>query len=107
MPGGLVTKAPKRKGAFQEWMPGREEGRRNSEHEQEEGRTSQQFVYPRQAGSLKALQRVVWSFIFLVFGVRMAKLEPEIQTRKNYRKKTLIQFSGSTSDGRGWFLGDL
>ena len=37
-------------GAFQEQMPGREEGRRNSEDEQEQGRASRQLVLPAPGG---------------------------------------------------------
>ena len=45
------------------------------------------WCYQRQAGSMKALQRAVWSLIFLVFGVRMAKAEePEIQAQKMSEK---------------------
>ena len=45
------------------------------------------WCYQRQAGSMKALQRVVWGLIFLVFGVRMAKVEePEIQAQKMSEK---------------------
>ena len=36
--------------AFQEQMPGREEGRRNSEDEQEQGKNSQPLVLPAPAG---------------------------------------------------------
>ena len=33
--------------------------------------------YQRKAGSMKALQRVVWSLIFLVFGVHMVNAEEQ------------------------------
>ena len=45
------------------------------------------WCYQRQAGSVKALQRAVWSLIFLVFGVCRAKVEePEIQAQKMSEK---------------------
>ena len=45
------------------------------------------WCYQRQTGSMKALQRAVCSLIFLVFGVRMAKVEePEIQAQKMSEK---------------------
>ena len=73
----LLQRFQREKEALQGWMSGREEGRRDSENVQ--------------AGSMKALQRVVWSLVFLVFGVRMAKAEElEIQAQK-MSEKTLIQ----------------
>ena len=33
------------------------------------------WCYPRQAGSIKMHQRVVWSLIFLVYGVCLVKAE--------------------------------
>ena len=42
----FVQKLQRQVGVFQKQMPGREEGRRNSEHEQEQGKTSQLLVLP-------------------------------------------------------------
>ena len=42
----FVLKLQRQVGVFQEQMPGREEGRRNSEDEQEQGKTSQLLVLP-------------------------------------------------------------
>ena len=60
--------------------------RRCQDKEEEEGtvRTNKNKGKPvsswrcqRQAGTMKALQRVVWSLIFLMFGVHMAKAEEQ------------------------------
>ena len=48
--GGLVPKSRREMGAAQGQVPGREEGRRNSEDEQEQGRISQQLVLPAPGG---------------------------------------------------------
>ena len=48
------------------------------------------WCYQRQAGSMKALQRVVWSLIFLVFGVYLANAEEqENQVHWGDRKRCL------------------
>ena len=70
--------------------------RRCQENKEEEGtvRTKKRkaipvssWCYQRQAGSMKALQRVVWSLIFLAFGVDMAKAKaPEIQAQRRSEK---------------------
>ena len=62
----------KESGAAQEQMPRRDE-RRNSEEEQEQGRTSQHLAIPTPGGSIKMHQRAVWSLIFLVYGVCLVK----------------------------------
>ena len=46
-------------GALPEQMPGGEEGRRNSENEQEQGRTSQQLVLPTPGAVNKVHRRIV------------------------------------------------
>ena len=56
---------------------GREEGIRNSENEQDKVKPVSSWCYQRQAGSMKALQRVAWSLIFLVFGVHMVNAEEQ------------------------------
>ena len=45
-----VVQGFRESGATQEQTPGRDERRRNSEDEQEQGRTNQQFVLPAQGG---------------------------------------------------------
>ena len=44
-----VQRVQREVGAFQEQMPGREDGRKNSEDEQDQGKTSQQLVLPAPA----------------------------------------------------------
>ena len=59
----------------------------------------------RQAGSVKALQRVVWSLIFLVFGVHMVNAEEQgIQVQQRI-EKIFVELPKSTSSGRGYFTG--
>ena len=78
---------------------------RDTRPQQEQWKTSQQLALPTLGGfSMKALQRVVWNFIFLVFGVHMVKTEEqEVQVQKR-SEKDLIQFTESTFDGRGYTL---
>ena len=56
-------------------MPGREEGRRDSEMNKSKAEPVSSWCYPRQAGSVKMHQRVVWSLIFLVYGGFLVKAE--------------------------------
>ena len=65
-------------------IPGKEEGRRNSEDEQEQGKASQ-----RQVGAMKAPQPVVWSLIFLVFGVHLANAEEQENQAQHGMEKDL------------------
>ena len=60
--------------------PGVEEGRTDSKNDQEQGRTSQQLVLLAPGG-------VVWSLIFLVFGVRMVNAEDQgVQVQQRIEK---------------------
>ena len=54
-------------------MPGKGGGRRNSEDEQEQGKASQQLALSASGGCNEGTQRVVWSPIFLVFGVALGE----------------------------------
>ena len=64
------------------------------------------WCYQRQAGSMKALQRAVWSLI--VFGVCMAWREPEIQAQKMNEKDLYPTNSQSRRPKEeDAFLGDL
>ena len=60
------------------------------------------WCYQCLAGFLKALQRVVWSLIFLVFGVCKATVD---QAQKMREKDLYPIFPESTSDERGCFCG--
>ena len=63
-------------------------GRRNSEDEQEKEKPDSSWCYQRQAGSMKALQRAVWSLIFLVWACtrRMRRSREESGTAKDRRR---------------------
>ena len=77
-------------GAAQVQMPGKEEGR-DSKNEQEQGKASS-WRCQRQAGAMKALQRVVWSLIFLGFGVHLVNVEEQgIQVQQRVSEKNLYQ----------------
>ena len=79
----FVQRLQREVGAAQGQMPRREEGRRNSEDEQEQGRINQQLVLPAPAGIKKAHQRQVWSLIFIVFGVHL--VEAEVQENQAHK----------------------
>ena len=94
----LFQRVRRNMGALPEQMPAGEEGRRDSKNEQEQGRTSQQLV----AGSMKALQRVVWSLIFLIFGVHLVNAEQQGNQVQQGSKKISVRFAKEwRSDGRG------
>ena len=70
----------------QRQMPGREEEKKTKLNKSKAEPVSS-WCYQRQAGSVKASQRVVWSLIFIVFGVRLVKVEEqEIQAQKMSEK---------------------
>ena len=91
--GALLQRLHREKEAFHRWMPGREEGRRNSEDEQEQGKTSQRLVLPAQAGSIKMHQRVVWSLI--IFDFR----DKEEKAKKNSQGKDPRTFEENSQGG--------
>ena len=63
----------------------------------------------RQVGAMKALQRVVWSLIFLGFGVHLVNAEEQgSQVQRRMIEKTCIKLPKSTSHGgRRCFTGGL
>ena len=83
--------------------------RRCQEKEEEEGRvkTNKNKGKPvsswrcqREAGSMKALQRVVWSLIFILFGVHMVKaVEQEVQVQKRSRRQSMEQDDSKIANG--------
>ena len=92
-----VVQRFKESGAVQKQVPGRDERRRHSEEEQEQGRASQ-VALPRQAGSFKVHRRVVWSLMFLLFGVYLAKAEvQEDQAHKGIAREAHQDLQDGTS----------
>ena len=89
-------------------MPGTEEGRRNSEVEQEQDKASQQLALS-EAGAMKALQRAVWSLSFLGFGVHLVNAEEQgSQVQQRMSEKDFIKLPKSMSHGgRIGFTGGL
>ena len=72
----FVQRLQREMGTAQGQMPGREEGTRKSEDEQEQDKASQQLALS-EAGAVKAPQRAVWSLSFLGFGVRLVNVEEQ------------------------------
>ena len=64
-------------GAAQGQMPGREEGRRNSETDKSKTKPVSSWRCQRQPGAMKALPRLVWSWIFLGFGMHLVIAEEQ------------------------------
>ena len=56
---------------------------------------------PRQAGSFKAHRRVVWSLIFLLFGVYQAKAEVQVDQAQGDRKRGQSRSPGRQSMDEG------
>ena len=88
-------------------MLGKEEGRRNSEDKQEQGKASQQLVLPASSGFNEGTPASVWSLIFLVFGVHMGNAEEQgIQVQQRI-EKDLCQILSRLPMEEGALLGDL
>ena len=47
------------------------------------------WCYPRQAGSIKMHRRVVWSLIFLVYGVCLVKAEVQEEQARRSKERTI------------------
>ena len=80
-------------------MPGRDERRRNSEEKPEQGRASQQVALPTPGGFFKVHPRVVWSLIFLLFGVYQAKAEVQVDQA---HKEIAREAHQDLQDGNLW-----
>ena len=89
-------------------MPGKEGGRRNSEHEQEQGRTSEQLVLPAPSGFNEGTQANSMELDFpRVRGAHGARGGAGNSGAAKGRKRISAEFPESTSDGRGCFTGGL
>ena len=70
------------------------------------------WCYPRQAGSIKMRQRVVWSLIFLVYGVCLVKAEVQeeqaskVIEREDYpgHQEELLWMKKTMTMWEGWCL---
>ena len=83
---GKGTKSPKRNGSISEANV-RKRRRKKANKSKVRPVSSWCYQRQRQAFSMKALQRVVWSLIFLVFGVHMGNAEEQgIQVQERIEK---------------------
>ena len=78
-------------GAAQGQMPGREEGRRNSETDKSKTKPVSSWRCQRQPGAMKALPRLVWSLIFLGWVHLVSAEEQGSQVQQRMSEKDSYQ----------------
>ena len=100
MPANAVIQQKfKESGAVQEQVPGREREEKIVKRNQNKVEPVSKWHCPRQASSFKVHRRVVWSFIFLLFGVYQAKAEVQVdQTHKEIAREAYQDLQ----DGNPW-----
>ena len=105
---GYVTKVPKRMEHFQGRCQEEKKEERTVKMNKSKVKPVSSWSYQRKAGSLKALQRVAWSLIFLVFGVRMVNAEEQgVQALQRTEHISVKYTEESTFDGRRCLTGGL